>query len=256
MALIDLQNVSVSIPIYNSRGRALKSEIFRRTIGGNIEHPKDRRITVIQALNDVTLRINDGDRVGLIGRNGAGKTTLLRVMSRIYPPTSGKIRIVGTISSMTDLSLGMNPESTGYENIVMRGIMLGLNRKQATALIPDVEEFTELGEYLDLPIRTYSTGMMVRLSFAISTAVKPDIIILDEMIGAGDLAFVEKARSRIVGLIENASILVLATHDAAILRQFCPVAVWLKAGSVGAIGDTESILEQKRFNIKQADDVR
>src|SRR5690348_7893880 len=121
MALIDVQNISVSLPIYNARGRALKTEILRRTVGGNIEHPKDRRVTVIQALKDVTLRVNDGDRVGLVGHNGAGKTTLLRVMSRIYPPTSGEVRIVGSISSMTDLTVGMNPEATGYENILMRG---------------------------------------------------------------------------------------------------------------------------------------
>jgi homopolymeric O-antigen transport system ATP-binding protein len=242
MALIDLRDISVSLPIYNARGRALKTEILRRTVGGNIEHPKDRRATVIQALNSVSLRINDGDRVGLIGHNGAGKTTLLRVMSRVYTPTSGDIQIVGSISSMTDLTVGMNPEATGYENIVMRGIMLGLTRKQAAALIPDVEEFTELGEYLELPVRTYSAGMMLRLAFAVSTATRPDIIILDEMISAGDAAFVEKARMRIAVLIKHASILVLATHDDATLRQFCTVAVWMNSGRVVATGDIDSVL--------------
>jgi ABC-type polysaccharide/polyol phosphate transport system ATPase subunit len=249
MTLIDLQNVSVLLPIYNTRGRALKHEILRRTIGSNLDHPKDHRVTIVQALNDVTLRVNHGDRIGLIGRNGAGKTTLLRVMSRIYPPTSGKVQIVGKISSMTDLSIGMNPEATGYENIVMRGVMLGLTHKQAAALIPDVEEFTELGEYLDLPIRTYSAGMMLRLAFAVSTAVNPDIIILDEMVSAGDIAFVEKARVRITALIEKASILILATHDEATLQQFCPVAVWLNYGRVAAIGDTKSVLAQYHSEI-------
>jgi ABC-2 type transport system ATP-binding protein/lipopolysaccharide transport system ATP-binding protein len=170
-------------------------------------------------------------------------------MSRIYPPTSGTAQIVGTVSSMTDLSIGMNPEATGYENIVMRGVMLGLTHKQATTLIPDVEEFTELGEYLDLPIRTYSAGMMLRLSFAVSTAVKPDIIILDEMVSVGDAAFVEKARARITGLIEKASILVLATHDDALLRQFCPVAVWMNSGRIVAIGGTDSVLAQYHSEI-------
>src|SRR5690349_11226608 len=251
MALIDVQNISVSLPIYNARGRALKTELFHRTVGGNIEHPKDRRITVIQALNDVTMRINDGDRVGLIGRNGAGKTTLLRVMSRVYPPTSGTVRILGSISSMTDLSVGMNPEATGYENIIMRGVMLGLTRKQAAALVPDVEEFTELGEYLELPIRTYSSGMMLRLAFAVSTAVKPDIIILDEMIGAGDAAFVEKARARIADLIKHASILVLATHDDATLKQFCTIAVWMNAGKVAAIGEIDSVLSEYHSEVEK-----
>jgi ABC-2 type transport system ATP-binding protein/lipopolysaccharide transport system ATP-binding protein len=250
MALIDVQSISISLPIYNTRGRALKTEILRRTVGGNIEHPKDRRVTVIQALDDVTLRVNDGDRVGLVGRNGAGKTTLLRVMSRIYPPTSGTVRIVGSISSMTDLSVGMNPEATGYENIIMRGIMLGLTSKQAAALIPDVEEFTELGEYLELPIRTYSAGMMLRLAFAVSTATRPDIIILDEMITAGDAIFVEKARARIANLIKHAAILVLATHDDATLRRFCTVAVLMDSGRVAATGDIDSVLARYHSEIE------
>ena len=242
MALIDLQNVSISLPIYNSRGRGLKHEILRRTIGSTLQHPKDQNITIVRALSDVTLRIKDGDRVGVVGRNGAGKTTLLRVLSRIYPPTAGKIQVVGTVSSMTDLSVGMGPETTGYENIVMRGIMLGLTHRQAAALIPDVEEFTELGEYLELPIRTYSAGMMLRLSFAISTAVRPDIIILDEMISVGDAAFVTKARARITNLIQNASILVLATHDDNLLQEFCQTAIWINYGRVASMGDTETVL--------------
>ena len=252
MALIDLKNVSVSMPIYNSRGRGLKHEILRRTVGGNLDHPKDKRITIIQALNDVTLQVKDGDRIGLIGRNGAGKTTLLRVMSRIYPPTAGTAHIVGAISSMTDLSVGMNPEATGYENVILRGVMLGLTRKEATALIPDVEEFTELGEYLELPIRTYSTGMMLRLSFAVSTAVKPDIIILDEMITAGDSAFLEKARTRITNLIEKASILILATHDDATLRQFCPTVIWMRSGRIAAKGDADAVLAEYHTEIEAA----
>ena len=241
---MDLQNVSISLPIYNSRGRGLKHEILRRTVGSNLQHPKDQNITIVQALSDVTLRIKDGDRVGIVGRNGAGKTPLLRVLSRIYPPIAGKIQVVGTVSSMTDLSVGMSSEATGYENIVMRGIMLGLTHKQATALIPDVEEFTELGEYLELPIRTYSAGMMLRLSFAVSTAVKPDIIILDEMIGASDLAFIAKARARITNLIENASIFVLASHDGSLLRKLCRTTIWMNYGRVASMGDTELVLVQ------------
>jgi ABC-2 type transport system ATP-binding protein/lipopolysaccharide transport system ATP-binding protein len=242
MALMDLQSVSISLPIFNSRSRGLKYEILRRTVGSNLRHPKKQNITIVQALSDVTLRIKEGDRVGVVGRNGAGKTTLLRVLSRIYPPTAGKIQVVGTVSSMTDLSVGMSPEATGYENIIMRCIMLGLTYKQATALIPDVEEFTELGEYLELPIRTYSAGMMLRLSFAISTAVRPDIIILDEMISVGDAAFVTKARARITNLIQNASILVLATHDDNLLQEFCQTAIWMDYGRVVSMGDTDAVL--------------
>ena len=150
---------------------------------------------------------------------------------------------------MTDLSVGMSSEATGYENIVMRGIMLGLTHKQATALIPDVEEFTELGEYLELPIRTYSAGMMLRLAFAVSTAVKPDIIILDEMISVGDAAFITKARARITSLIQNASILVLASHDDNLVRELCQTTIWMNYGRVASMGDTESVLVQYRSEI-------
>jgi ABC-2 type transport system ATP-binding protein/lipopolysaccharide transport system ATP-binding protein len=249
MPSIDLERVSVTIPIYNARGRALKSELLRRAVGANFANGKDPRIIAVRAVDDVTLRINHADRIAIIGRNGSGKTTLLRVLSGIYPPTSGRAEIVGDVSSLTDLSVGMDPESTGYENIVLRGLILGLSRKQATKLIPDIEEFTELGEYLALPIRTYSAGMLLRLAFGVSTAVKPDIIILDEMINAGDAAFIEKAQRRLEQLIENASIMVLASHDEALVRRLCPTAIWMHAGRLMAMGRTDEVLEQYRASI-------
>jgi ABC-type polysaccharide/polyol phosphate transport system ATPase subunit len=150
---------------------------------------------------------------------------------------------------LTDLSVGMDPESSGYENIVLRGLILGLTRKEATKLIPDIEEFSELGEYLALPIRTYSAGMLLRLAFGVSTAVKPDIIILDEMISAGDAGFVKKAQQRLERLIENASIIVLASHDETLVRKLCPSAVWLQAGKLMAKGRTDEVLEQYRASI-------
>ena len=236
--------MSVTIPVYNARGRALKSQIFRRTVGGSLESDVDNGVTIVRALEDVTLRIEHGDRVAIVGGNGAGKTTLLRVMSRIYEPTAGRAEIEGAISSLTDLAVGMDPEATGYENIIIRGAILGLSRQRSMALISDIEEFTELGEYMHLPIRTYSSGMVLRLAFAISTAVKPEIIILDEMISAGDASFIDKARARIAGLIDNASIMVMASHDANLIRQFCTHAVWLSAGRLMAMGDAENVLEQ------------
>jgi ABC-type polysaccharide/polyol phosphate transport system ATPase subunit len=251
VASIDLQHVSVAIPIYNSRGRALKSELFRRAVGGNID-VNDKSITVVRALDDITCQIEHGDRIALIGGNGAGKTTLLRVLSRIYPPTSGRVEIIGRVSSLTDFTVGMDPEATGYENIVMRGIVLGLTAKQATALTPDIEEFTELGEYLRLPIRTYSAGMMLRLAFAISTAVKPDIVILDELISAGDASFIKKARMRIEALITNASIMVFASHDVALIQQLCTSAIWLDHGRIMAKGETNSVLHQYSLTLSDA----
>jgi ABC-type polysaccharide/polyol phosphate transport system ATPase subunit len=251
MPSIDLERVSVTIPIYNARGRALKSELLQRAVGANFANGKDPSIIAVRAVDDVTLRINHADRIAIIGRNGSGKTTLLRVLSGIYPPTSGRAEIVGDVSSLTDLSVGMDPESTGYENIVLRGLILGLSRKQATKLIPDIEEFTELGEYLALPIRTYSAGMLLRLAFGVSTAVKPDIIILDEMISAGDAAFIEKAQRRLEQLIENASIMVLASHDEALVRRLCPTAIWMHAGRLMAMGRTDEVLEQYSASINR-----
>jgi ABC-type polysaccharide/polyol phosphate transport system ATPase subunit len=251
MPSIDLERISVTIPIYNARGRALKSELLRRAVGANFANDKDPSVVAVRALDDVTLRINHGDRVAIVGRNGSGKTTLLRVLSGIYPPTSGRAEIVGQVSSLTDLSVGMDPESSGYENIVLRGLILGLTRKQAMDLIPDIEEFSELGEYLALPIRTYSAGMLLRLAFGVSTAVKPDIIILDEMISAGDAGFMEKAQRRLERLIENASIMVLASHDEALVRKLCPTAVWLHSGRLMARGGTDEVLAQYRASIGQ-----
>jgi len=252
MPSITLERVSVTIPIYNARSRALKSELLRRAVGANFTDEKDPGVVAVRALDDVTLGINHGDRVALVGRNGSGKTTLLRVMSGIYPPTSGRVAIDGHISSLTDLSVGMDPESTGYENIILRGLILGMTRKQAAAMVPDIEEFTELGEYLALPIRTYSAGMHLRLAFAVSTAVNPDIIILDEMIGAGDAAFIEKAERRIERLIEKASIMVLASHDEQLVRRLCPTAIWMHAGRMMAMGETSEVLGRYNASIQMS----
>ncbi|MBN8943050.1 MAG: ABC transporter ATP-binding protein [Rhizobiales bacterium] len=242
MAHIVLDKASIALAIYNSRGRALKSEILRRTVGGGLHDDRDRSIQVVEALTEVSFEARDGDRIGLIGGNGAGKTTLLRVLSRVYPPTSGHAEITGRISSLIDLSMGMDGDATGYENIEMRGIMLGLDRKRAQALVPDIEEFSELGEFLSLPIRTYSSGMMLRLAFAVSTAVHPDILILDEIIGVGDAAFAGKAEKRLYSLIEKASIVFLASHDNNIIRRFCTRTLWLKGGRLMMDGSPDEVL--------------
>lgn len=242
MAHVSLANASVELAVYNSRGRALKSEILRRTVGGGLQDDRDRSVQVVRALSDVSFEARDGDRIGLVGGNGAGKTTLLRVLSRVYPPTSGDARIAGRISSLIDLSMGMDSDATGYENIEMRGIMLGLNRKQAQAIIPDIEEFSELGDFLTLPIRTYSSGMMLRLAFAVSTAVHPDILILDEIIGVGDAAFAEKAERRLHSMIEKASILFLASHDNATIQRFCNRTLWMKGGRLVMDGKPDDVL--------------
>ncbi|KJK25736.1 sugar ABC transporter [Burkholderiaceae bacterium 16] len=248
---ISLDKVSVSLPIYNPRGRALKAEFLRRTVGGNLGTSKDPQTVIIKALDQVSIAIEHGDRVALVGRNGSGKTTLLRVLAGIYPPTSGRIAIQGRISALTDMSMGMDMEATGYENVLLRGVVMGLNKKKAEALIPDIEEFTELGEYLRLPVRTYSTGMMLRLAFAISTAVQPEILLLDEMVGAGDAAFVNKARTRIEGLIHNASIMVLASHDDHLVSSLCTHAIWMHSGQLRAFGPVSEVLAEYHAGSEQ-----
>jgi ABC-type polysaccharide/polyol phosphate transport system ATPase subunit len=246
MAHIVLDRLSVELAVYNSRGRALKSEILRRTVGGGLENARDKSTQVIRALNEVSFEAKDGDRIGLVGGNGAGKTTLLRVLSRVYPPTSGTARIVGRVSSLIDLSMGMDTDATGYENIIMRGIMLGLDARQAKAITGDVEEFSELGEFLNLPIRTYSSGMMLRLAFGVSTAVHPDILILDEVIGVGDAAFAERAEKRLHSMIDKASIVFLASHDNGSIKRFCNRTLWMKGGRLMRDGAPEEVLDAYR----------
>lgn len=243
MAHIILDKASVELAVYNSRGRALKSEILRRTVGGGVENARDQSTQVIKALNQISFEAKDGDRIGLVGGNGAGKTTLLRVLSRVYPPTSGTVSVAGRISTLIDLMMGMDTDATGYENIVMRGIMLGLDAKQAKAITADVEEFSELGEFLDLPIRTYSSGMMLRLAFGVSTAVHPDILILDEVIGVGDASFAKRAEARLLSMIDKASIVFLASHDNSSIKRYCNRTLWLKGGNLMMDGPPEEVLE-------------
>jgi ABC-type polysaccharide/polyol phosphate transport system ATPase subunit len=239
---INLDNASVRIPIYNARGRSLKSTIAHRAVGATIGSRLNQDIVVVNALNNITLSVNPGDRVGIIGHNGAGKTTLLWVFSSAYVPTSGSARVSGKISSLTDITMSLDPEASGYENIVTRAILLGMNYQKARALVPEVEEFTELGEYLNLPVRTYSTGMMLRLAFAVTTSVQADILIMDEMISAGDASFMEKATARINTLIAEASIFVLASHSESDLKRFCNRGIWLNRGELAGDGALDCML--------------
>ncbi len=252
MPSIDLQGICVDLPIYNSKGRSLKSSILAQAVGGRMAEGPDRSVVVIRALNDVTLHLEHGARVALIGANGAGKTTLLRVMAKIYPPTSGRVDVVGRVACLTDLNVGMDSEATGFENIRMRCTLLGLTRQEIAAVIPTVAEFTQLGEYLKLPIRCYSAGMMLRLAFGISTAIQPDIILLDEIIGAGDQAFAERARERLNSMIHAASILVLATHDLNIVATLCTSAILLSHGRVVGSGSPAEMLDRYSASLQAA----
>jgi len=238
MATISLDQVTIEFPIYNARGRSLTEELFRRTVGGYIKSDERDHVSVV-ALRDVTLDLADGDRLGLIGHNGAGKSTLLRVLAGIYEPLVGRAQIRGTVASLTDITMGMNLEASGYENILLRGVFLGMHLNDVRRVIPEIEAFTELGGFLQLPLRTYSTGMMLRLAFAVTTVVIPEILIMDEMIGAGDAAFVSKATARLNQMISGSRILVIASHDMEIIRRFCNKAALMEAGRIVSMGAVE-----------------
>jgi len=239
---LSLENVSVSFPIYHGGSRSLKKNLLFRSSGGHLASDANHRITV-EALRSVSLRFQPGDRVALVGSNGAGKTTLLRVMAGIYEPVSGTVTSRGRISPMFDIGLGVDGEISGYENIRLRGVILGLTPVEIEERMQDIVEFTELGDYLDIPVRTYSTGMMTRLVFAVATCFAPEILLMDEWIVAGDAVFISKAQRRIESFVQNASIMVVASHSLTLCRQFCNKAMWMEGGQIRAFGPVDEILD-------------
>jgi ABC-2 type transport system ATP-binding protein len=241
MAHIVVDGVSVVFPLYGASGRSLKQTLIHYGSGGSVGRDAAERVTV-QALHDVSFTAEHGDRIGLIGPNGGGKSTLLRVLAGIYEPARGSIRCEGRVVPLFDPQLGMEGEATGYENIILRGLFLGLDRHGIQERVEEIAAFTELGEYLDLPVRVYSSGMKLRLAFAISTAVDPDILLLDEWMASGDAHFVEKAERRMNELIGRSSILVLASHSEDLIRRFCNKGLYLDGGRVKSFGPLEAVL--------------
>ncbi len=242
MAAIHLRNVSVEFPIYNVNARSFKKQFLRFTTGGAVSKDANEHI-VVRSLNHIDLSIQHGDRIGLVGHNGAGKSTLLKLLAGIYEPTTGDLKIEGHVSPMLNLMQGIETEFTGYENITIRGIILGLTRKQICEQIDEISALTGLGDYLSMPVRTYSSGMMVRLAFAISTSIKPDILLIDEVFGAGDADFMVKARARMVSLLNQSSIVVIASHSDALINEFCNKALLLEGGQVKHFGSVQETLD-------------
>jgi ABC-type polysaccharide/polyol phosphate transport system ATPase subunit len=239
MALISLENVSLRYPIYEQKARSAKQLILTRLGGGISIH---NNVVVVDALCGINLELHDGDRLGIVGHNGAGKTTLLRVLAQVYEPQCGKVIIKGKVSSFVDITLGMDVEATGWQNIIFRCIFLGLSYKQATELSPFIAEFSELGEFLDMPVRTYSSGMYMRLAFAVTTSIHPDILIMDEMIGAGDASFFDKATERVTSMMGRTKIVVVATHSNFTISRFCNKVLWMEKGKIKALGPVDEIL--------------
>lgn len=242
MALIELNNISVEFPIYNVSARSLKKNFIRLATGGNVSKDANHHV-VVKSLNDISLSIRHGDRIGLIGHNGSGKSTLLKLLSRIYEPTQGDIIIDGHVSPILNLMQGIEAEFTGYENIMMRGVILGLTQAQIKKQMNDIAELTGLGDYLSMPVRTYSSGMMVRLAFAISTSINPEILLIDEIFGAGDAEFMKRAREKMVSLLRQSSIVIIASHANNLIQEFCNKAILLEGGKVKYVGDTQTALD-------------
>jgi lipopolysaccharide transport system ATP-binding protein len=228
---IEVVNATISFPIMNSSHRSLKKVILNATTGGRIGNDSRNHI-LVTSLNRVSLTIQKGERVALTGHNGSGKTTLLRALAGVYAPVEGSIRVVGRIASLLDISIGMDPEATGVENIFLRGTLMGMSRSEIEARFDEIASFADLGHYLYVPVRTYSSGMLLRLAFAVSTSIRSDIILMDEWLSVGDEDFSNKASKRLNDLVEQAAILVIATHSAELVKRLCTREIKLEHGSL------------------------
>lgn len=242
MAQIDLRSIFVEFPIYNVNARSFKKHFLRLATGGAVMEDANKHI-VVKALRDFTITFEHGDRIGLIGHNGAGKSTLLKLLAGIYEPTQGDMRIDGHVSALLDIMHGLEGEFTGYENIMLRGTLLGLTRQEIKTKIEEIAEFTGLGDYLAMPTRTYSSGMMVRLAFAVSATINPEILLIDEVFGVGDASFIEKAQQKMTQLLDKSSIVVMANHSDETIKKFCTKALLLDGGTVKYFGDVNKAFE-------------
>ena len=231
MSYIKAQNLVVEFPLFNNTHRSIKNAVLHATTGGRLAKYAGKT-TGVRALDTLNFEIQKGDRVGLMGHNGSGKTTLLRVLAGAYEPTHGALYLKGRVASLLDISLGMDHDATGYENIFLRGIMMGLTPVEIREKTDEIAAFTELGDYLDMPVRTYSSGMQLRLAFAVSTSVQADIIVMDEWLSVGDAGFMARASERLQKLVDGASILVIASHDPNLIRKICNRAFYMEHGRI------------------------
>ncbi|WP_151530386.1 MULTISPECIES: ABC transporter ATP-binding protein [Corynebacterium] len=241
MVSIDTYNACVDFPIFDAKTRSLKKAALGAA--GGIIGKNDSNVVVVEALRDINLHLQEGDRVGLVGHNGAGKSTLLRLLSGIYEPTRGSAHVRGRVAPVFDLGVGMDPEISGYENIIIRGLFLGQTRQQMKKKMDEIADFTDLGDYLAMPLRTYSTGMRIRLALGVVTSIEPEILLLDEGIGAVDAEFMAKARKRLQELVQRSGILVFASHSNDFLAQLCDTALWIDHGTIKQAGTVPDVVE-------------
>lgn len=230
MPKISLKNVGVNFPIYGAGASSLKKSLAASVTGGRFG--KETGVNVVQALSDINLELKAGDRLGLVGHNGAGKSTLLRTLAGVYEPSVGEFVREGTLASLIDPSLGIEPDANGLENIMLRGLVMGLSKRMIDSMVDEIVEFSGLGDYINMPVRTYSTGMMMRLAFSISTSVKADILLMDEWLSVGDAEFTEKAEKRMKDVVTGAGILVLASHSPELIAKECNRVIHLEHGRI------------------------
>jgi len=247
MTSIELKNVSVDFPVYGG-SKSFRSELLQRATGGFIRREGKKQRVTVRGLDNVSLTIREGDRLALIGHNGAGKTTMLKALAGVYEPTQGEIVITGRLAPLFNLAPGWDPEDTGYENIINCGLHLGMTYEEVRYKTSDIAEVSGLGDYLNLPARTYSAGMTVRLAFSIATSIEPEILILDEGLSAGDASFATIAEVRINRLLSRSRILVLASHSTGLLMNWCNKAVLLEHGRIvhkGSVKETLAVYQER-----------
>lgn len=241
MARIKFDNVSIEIPIFNATGRSLTSRLLEVATGGRLDADPNGRV-MVRALSNISFQLEDGDRVGLVGHNGAGKSTLLRALSGVFEPSSGDALIQGETGSLIDISLGINPEATGRENVYVRGQLLGLTKREIAERYEEIVNFAELGDFIQMPVRTYSTGMHLRLAFAVSTVVRPEILLMDEWLSVGDESFKNKAEARLTEMVDATKILAIATHSRDLIEKVCNRVIWLEHGQVKMDGPVAQVV--------------
>lgn len=240
MAHIKFESVGIEFPIFNATGRSLTSKLLGVATGGMLDSDPDGRV-LVRALRNLNLEFSDGERVGLLGHNGAGKSTLLRALSGVYKPQRGTASISGNVTSLIDIGLGINPEATGRENIFLRGALLGITKRDLQERYQEIVDFSELGNFIEMPVRTYSSGMHLRLAFSVSTVVKPEILLMDEWLSVGDANFNQKAEARLTSLVDTAKILILASHSRDLIEKTCNRAIWLEHGEVKMDGPVQEV---------------
>ena len=239
-ALVELAGVSLKFVSYHDKNRSLK----RAAVDLVLRREQPVQASEFWALRDVNLRMDKGERVGIVGHNGAGKSTLLRLLARIYPATSGVMKVRGNIAPLIEMGAGFNPELSGGENILLNGSMLGISRKEMLTKVDGIYEFTGLREFADLPLKYYSSGMQARLAFAIATEIEPDILLIDEALSAGDAAFLDKAKARVRGLLDRSNLVVIVSHDLAALSELCVRGIWMHKGQVAGDGPIDEMIDR------------